>query len=306
MINYNNICIVVYIFCILILSSCKDKDIGYSCVECDVPVFVTIDLEPAWDNKGEWIAYQHSDSLISKTGIYLIKPDGTENHLWHKGFAAYPAWSPDGQWIAFEFASHIWKKKVNGDRLTQLTFEGSNFYPTWSPDGKHLAYDSNSLTKYYTITVMNQDGRAKTTTGYDSAAESARNPHWSATNKILHYISMGNISSEIFVMDANGDNRIRLTFNEARDDLAKSSPDGKKIVYISQSRQAGTDLLPAVWIMDSDGKNNKKLASSAYTANWHPNGNTIVYTNGSAGNGRLWLMNSDGTNKRQLTFKNLF
>ncbi len=37
--------------------------------------------------------------------------------------------SPDGEWIVFEEGAHIYRIKVNGDSLAQLTFQGRNFSP---------------------------------------------------------------------------------------------------------------------------------------------------------------------------------
>ncbi len=100
--------------------------------------FSITDREPAWSPNGQWIAFVHGS--IPNDGIYLISPNGEDIHLWHQGYAETPAWSPCGQWIAFSQGAQIWKKKINGDSLTQLTFEGRNFFPTWSKCGRYIAH----------------------------------------------------------------------------------------------------------------------------------------------------------------------
>ncbi len=103
-----------------------------------------LDTEPAWSPNGRLIAYVHGDSVPGKTGIYLIEPSGENKRLWYASVRpGTPRWSPDGQWIVFEENEQIYKRKLNGDSLVQLTFEGSNFYTDWSPDGQWIVYDSN-------------------------------------------------------------------------------------------------------------------------------------------------------------------
>ncbi len=63
---------------------------------------VTRILKPAFSPDGKWIAYTSND------GIYLIRPDGSENHRIIKvrvvNIDFWPpkvSWSPDGEWIVY-------------------------------------------------------------------------------------------------------------------------------------------------------------------------------------------------------------
>ena len=121
--------------------SCGSKEnLQAPCINCPLD-FKVIDYEPAWSPDGKYIAYVHGDTIIGKTGIYLISSDGTDSRLWHAAITAEkPTWSPDGQYLAFSAGGQIWKKKFNGDSLSRVTFEGRNFSPSWSPDGKSIGF----------------------------------------------------------------------------------------------------------------------------------------------------------------------
>ena len=267
--------------------------------------FNTIDSEPAWSPCGQWIAFVHSS--MPNHGIYLISPDGEEIQLWHQGIASSPAWSPCGQWIAFSQNAQIWKKKIDGDSLTQLTFEGRNFFPSWSPCGHWIAYDAfiQNVTTLYAIWKMRTDGSNKIIVSYKPGEGAVRMPNWIG-DTILHirYKQGAFFSSEIFLMTSNGENEKRITFNESTDYYPKYSRVHHKIVYTSQTASSG---VYKIWSIRIDGTNLKQLTDSqSYSCDWSPCGSYIVYTDARSENGRLWIMNADGSNKRQLTFEHHF
>ncbi|MDD4427160.1 MAG: DPP IV N-terminal domain-containing protein [Paludibacter sp.] len=290
---------------LFILSGCDKKE---ACPGCfgDEPVdFRVIDYEPAWSPDGQWIAFYHGDTVPDKWGIYLISPDGENIKKWHDGpAAATPTWSPDGQWIAFSGGAQIWKKKIDGDSLTQLTFEGRNFFPSWSPDGQWITFDGwiPDEMKVYGIFKINNNEKEKILFGYDTNG-AMRMPTWTNNSTIIHIrYSQQFYYPEIFSMDSNGKNEIRLTFNDANDYYPKFS--NNKIVFTSKPHDK---LYFRIWTMDADGSNLKRLTDTqAYTCDWSPDGKYIVYTDARKENGRLWIMDADGGNKRQLTFEHHF
>lgn len=82
---------------------------------------------------------------------------------------------------------------------------------------------------------------------------------------------------------------------------AQASPDGKHIIYqvgyYSVKQNKGHQV---IYIMDSDGKNNKMLTKSAKSetdAVWIKDGQKIAFLC----DGQIWEMNPDGSGRKQLT-----
>ncbi|MFB0516729.1 MAG: hypothetical protein ACETWG_09020 [Candidatus Neomarinimicrobiota bacterium] len=267
-----------------------------------------IDSYPSWSPDGQTIAFYHHGVVYDPVsdlgestdpdseGIWFIAPDGSDKRMFLKG-ARLPAWGPPGEWLAFVAGTQIFKIKVNGDSLTQLTFEGRNFFPTWSPDGKWITYDSNtdSPNGMYFIWKMMMDGSGKRCIAFDPEKGEIRQPHWSLEDGEIVHIRYGYAASgepEIFTMDTAGASILQCTHLNAWSISPKFSYDGAKIAFASSS---------GIWIMDRTGENKIQLTSNGgIEPFWSPDGKHIVYVGPEQ---TLWIMDADGGNKRQLTFR---
>jgi len=107
---------------------------------------VTRIMKPAFSPDGGWIAYTSND------GIYLIRPDGSENHqiIRHTciNYSDWPpaaSWSPDGEWIVYHLAqvcprysrdqskdSNIYKYNIETGEEVLLVQGGLNPYWHWT------------------------------------------------------------------------------------------------------------------------------------------------------------------------------
>ena len=174
--------------------------------------------------------------------------------------------------IVFCIEGDIFVSEDNATNRRQLTKNtvSSDHHPRWSPDGKRIVF----------YRYMDKEDSKKR-----------------------------QISSELFIINADGTDIQRLTHNDISDKSPSWSPDGKKIVY--QSKQTGR---PEVYVMElASGtitqltgieREEDELASGV--PDWSPDGTQIIYerfiNNGGIGfaHKNVYVMSADGKDQRPI------
>ena len=107
---------------------------------------------------------------------------------------------------------------------------------------------------------------------------------------------------DVFVMDLDGSNQVRLTTNVSYDDQPKWSPDSSKIAFMS-----GRDGNFEIYTMNADGSSQTRitnnLAADGFPA-WSPDGTKIAFVRGDLRNPstfEIYVMNTDGSSQVRLT-----
>lgn len=297
----------------LVFSACRDNGPTDGdkppCLYCPFDFSLT-DFYPAWSPDGTTIAYVHGDTALGKTGIYLIDTSGTNKRIVYAGSSASgPTWSPDGRWIVFSVNAQIFKMKINGDSLQQLSSPGlRSFFPSWSPNGQWIAYDVSLPEAYAGIWIM-------PISGYGQRIGSGNYPDWSADGMNIIYLRRvirrtgpGDrdviiLGDSVWKYDIKADTSVATIFLAGQNydnRFPRYSPDGNNIAFTSQPYGDK----PQIWVMNADGSNPRQLtATQGYSCDWSPDAQWIVYTDSRATNGRLWFMRNDGSDKRQFTFE---
>lgn len=104
-------------------------------------------LDPDWSPNGRLIVFARmKQNSGAGTGIYTIRPDGTELRRVRIG-GQDPAWSPNGKRIAFVLPDpasggqlQIYLINANGTGRTRLTNGPESAAPAWSPDGSRIVF----------------------------------------------------------------------------------------------------------------------------------------------------------------------
>jgi uncharacterized protein YjdB len=124
-------------------------------------------------------------------------------------------------------------------------------------------------------------------------------PAYAPDGSRIAYVSTRDGNPEIYVMDADGRNRVRLTTERQADGHPVFTPDGQTVVFHS-ARTKNQQL----WSVGIDGSNLRQLTPEP-GANMQPtvspDGNTIAFASAREGNYDIWLMGRDGTQQRAFT-----
>ncbi len=111
----------------------------------------------------------------------------------------------------------------------------------------------------------------------------------------IAFTHLGFDNFEIYVMDADGGNRVNLSNHPVHDEEPDWSPDGTKIAFVSDRN----DDADQIYVMDSDGKNQTRLTDGPrkkMQPDWSPDSQKIAFTVW-AGIGHIEVMDADGENR---------
>jgi Tol biopolymer transport system component len=170
------------------------------------------------------------------------------------------------------------------------------------------AVDASWYSEVYT---MNADGTAQTRLsplpGY-----TAWTGAWSADGSQI-VVSLFEISalnndeagSDLYIVNADGSSPRQLTTMDGSEYLPSWSPDGTRIVFISQPG----DSQQIVYTINVDGGDAQALTDAtgrAYMPVWSPDGQQILYTSNHTGTDYIYTMNADGSDVRAVVTAGLY
>ena len=202
--------------------------------------------EPNWSPDGTKIVFQYGGLKVADiaTGGIQAIPLGVEKDNLPNQYLVKPAWSPDGEWIAFLNESgtqgDVYLIRPDGTGLRRLTDSNDVSRDgdlVWSPDGKQLAYSAHRTgnIEIYVLDVAGAlQGEAASRQLTDSKPP-VRNlvTSWSPDGSRIAYSSDRDGNAEIYMVNVDGSDSVRLTDDPASDTEPDWSPDGKLIAFSS-------------------------------------------------------------------------
>ena len=217
------------------------------------------EMQPAFSPTGDKVAY-----ATNRTGnwdIWVIGVDGTNPTRLTSGISndIHPSWSPDGKllvYCSFGQRSHQWELwTVDVGNPTTKNFIGYGLFPEWSPNPKvpKIAYQlaRHRGSKWFSVwTVDFVEGEAKYPTEIVSNINYACIcPAWSPDADKLTYstvnkvnyepaaepVPAGSTGEDVWMVDIDGRNNLRLTQGDAANFSPQWSPDGR--VFFCSDRQ---------------------------------------------------------------------
>ena len=191
----------------------------------------------------------------------------------------------------------IYVMNVDGTEVEQLTDDpGRDVEPDWSPDGSRIVFasDRGNDPEFTDIWVMNADGSGLTQLT-DTTLDFE--PAWSPDGSRIAFSSERDGNLEIYVMDTDGGNVMRLTNNDDLDISPAWSPDGSMIAFTKVDSEDGT--IHDIHVMNDDGSGDTALPHPGPDgfAAWSPDGSRIAFAGNPTGTGvDIFVVDPDGSN----------
>jgi Tol biopolymer transport system component/dienelactone hydrolase len=182
---------------------------------------------PYWSPDGTKIVFCSKRDDGQTYEVYLMNSDGTDQtRITHNSVSEEWAYlSPDMQKIVYAVGPfpqyNLYVMSVDGRDHRQLfRCDRMAAFPKWSRDGGTIAFNYALLSSgniLGDVGLINNDGedfRLITTTGGNSVSE---NPYWSPDGSRIVFQSNRTGNFQIYVMNADGSEQVRLTHHHGND-----------------------------------------------------------------------------------------
>ncbi|RMG67187.1 MAG: tetratricopeptide repeat protein [Calditrichaeota bacterium] len=234
---------------------------------------------------------------------------------------AFPSFSPDGKKLIYQ----IWQ---NGNwDIAELDLETDSTtilidgpadqeLPEYAPDGKTIAFTSNEYDrrpidadlKSREIVLWEREGNYFTNLTQSVADDWL--PRFSHDGKKILFVSdrsdlrkvnLTDRSSDIFIMDSNGDFQRPLTSTPYNEGGACFSPDDQHI-YFHANKNGNYDI----FVMKADGSQMMTIVDNPDGDDVNPyvspDGEHLVFFSNRDGDYEIYMCRTDGTEQERLTF----
>ena len=222
-----------------------------------------------WSPDDKYIAYiKYPDHSWSSSKIILYNTSNKTSKVLNVTGKVkdYPNFSPNGQQIVYSATLpsdtifmdslrnyHIYKVDIDGKNNHLIINEA--LHPQWSPLGDKILYLSTGINGSFQISVANADGSNQqqlTSSVSPIWRDGNKDPHWTPDGQKIVYVSWENDKPEIFIMNADGSNKMCLTKEGVQNTNPTITPDGQYILF--SSVRSGTRN-NGICMMDLDGNN---------------------------------------------------
>ncbi len=216
-------------------------------------------ISPAWSPDGTKVAYVSFEA--KKPVVYVQDLISRQRTVIanYRGSNSAPSWSPDGSKLAVALSrdsyTQVYVVNADGTGLRKLTHTtGIETEPQFSADGQAIYFtsDRSGGPQIYRMSVNGGEVQRVTFSGSYNIS-----PRVSPDGKMLAYISRRDGRFQLFALDLANGQELRLS-DTAKDESPSFSPNGKYIMYATESGQRGSLAVVSV-----DGRVKHRLTTQA-------------------------------------------
>ena len=267
----------------------------------------------SWSPEGKLVAFTAKDLNQNTYSINLLSVESLETRKLSAPSAEQQDWAPafsqDGKELAFVRTNgalnlaDIFIMSLNGGEPRRLTFDNTVIPspPTWTRDGRSIVFSSPRVS---IPTLWRVPASGGSPVQISQVGVVAIHPSISPSGNRLAYDQIDGRSSIWSLQLAKlgkGDSRILVTASGGFNWAPESSPDGKKIAFLS-GRLGPLEL----WICNRDGSDLTQLtnlggAISAGPPRWSPDGQRIAFNSALGEHNAIFVMKAEGGSPRPLT-----
>jgi len=266
-----------------------------------------------WSPDGKYIAFSSAPPGHSNSVISLLTIDTLQIRKLGEPIVGVQDWgpvfSPDGKQLAFVrnngilTRGEIFVMSADGGRARRLTFDDAWIPspPAWTRDGQSILFSSarSGLPTIWRVLASGGSPVQVTQVGVKAFRPTVA----PGAHRLAFEQKMG--SSSLWSLDLSGidknDGRTQVTASKGRNGAAELSPDGRRIVFVSD--RSGND---EIYICNADGTDLFQLttlgnARTPGRPRWSPDGQKIVFDSVLEGHIAIFVIQANDGPPRLLT-----
>ncbi len=257
---------------------------------------------PVWSPTRDHVALLSIDDDESRLVILAQEGDEWDSCTIDEDRVLQFSWDPKGERIAYiagtpdDGVAHV--TDVDCANVTQLTYSGGPMVlGNWSQDGQWVVYSITGGSDPG-VFLRNPSGVDRKRVDDEAATQLAFAPKGGK----LAYMTVkeDDDNAQIWIVeDVHRPAPVSVTNQAALDSTFAWSPDGKRIVYVSDR-----DGDPEIYTMKDNGSDQNQLTSNQIAdtlPSWSSNGKLIIFVSDLHGNTEIFTMKDDGTEQQRLT-----
>lgn len=243
------------------------------------------ELFPVWTANGNFIMYMIQSNESGNSESYIMKENGSDIwqiDTWEGKLISFNDMNPKGSELVFtesiDSQTGLYLLNLENGDVSPVADEPdkSESWGSWCRLGRKIIYTQTSGDSPSQLWIVDRDGNNKTRLGTSENVGMGKD--WCPLGlKVLYSAKNSKEKPDLWVIDWHGTNQTQLTDTPYGEWNPSFSPDGKRIVYVSD--ESGK---PEIWLRDIEGKYRTRLTDDIgiidSVPRWSPDGSKIVFT----------------------------